>query len=275
MSSHIDPSDIDPSYIEVEQYDAVRLIRINRPDAMNALNFAANDELIEVWTDFNNDDQARVAVLTGSGEQAFCAGADLKTYTMDFATRSAPDFRQNITAGYGIGGITRGLHIDKPVIAAINGYAISGGLEIALACDIRLASESARFGLQDVQWGFHPCDGGLIRLKEIVGLGHAMEMILSGEQIDAETALRIGLVNRVLPINSLVQESLSYAERLASRAPLAQSFAKDVMRRIHGLSMEEALRLESASFHDLAFSEDLKEGTDAFREKREANFKRR
>jgi len=259
-------------YIAVEKREQVRLITINRPETMNSLNFEANDQLIEVWREFDSDDDARVAVLTGSGDSAFCAGADLKTYTMNFATRSAPAFRQEITDGLGLGGITRGLQINKPIIAAVNGYAISGGLEIALACDIRFASNEARFALQDVKWGFHPCDGGLIRLKEIVGLGNAMEMILSGEMIDADTAFRIGLVNRVVDAELLLSETLRYADQLSHRAPLAQQLAKNVMHRIHGMNTEEALRLESSSFHDLAFSEDLKEGTLAFREKREAKF---
>jgi len=262
-------------YIAVENHARVRLITIDRPEAMNSLNFEANDQLIEAWRDFNDDDSARVAVLTGRGTAAFCAGADLKTYTMSFATRPASEFRQQITDGLGLGGITRGLQINKPIVAAINGYAISGGLEIALACDIRLASKEAKFALQDVKWGFHPCDGGLIRLKEIVGLGNAMEMILSGEMVDADMAYRIGLVNRLLEPDRLLSETLEYADLLSQRAPLAQELAKNVMHRIHGMNTEEALRLESASFHDLAFSDDLKEGTRAFKEKRQAEFKRR
>ena len=262
-------------YIHAERRGTTCLIRIDRPQAMNALNFEANDQLIAAWRSFAEDDEARVAVITGQGDAAFCAGADLKSYTMDYATRSAPVFRESITEGLGIGGITRGLDIDKPIIAAINGYAISGGLEIALACDVRVAASNAKFAHQDVRFGFHPCDGGLVRLKEIVGLGNAMEMILGGEQIDAEHALRIGLVNRVVDQSRLLDTALDLAKTMATRAPLAQAFAKNVMRRCHGLPLAEALRLESSSFHDLAFSEDLKEGTDAFREKRSPTFNRR
>ena len=240
---------------------------------MNSLDFAANDELIETWRTFADDPELRVAVITGAGDQAFCAGADLKTYTMAFATTPAPEFRRKYTNGLGFGGITRNLHISKPILAAINGFAISGGFELALACDIRFCADTAQFGLQDVKWGFHACDGGLIRLPEIVGRGNAMEMILSGERIDAAHAYRIGLVNRVFPPAVLLEESLTYAEQLASRAPLAQQLAKDVMVRAEGLNLDEALRLESMSFHALGQTGDLVEGTTAFREKRMAKFR--
>ena len=242
---------------------------------MNSLDFDANDTLIDMWQKFDGDDGLHVAVITGAGEAAFCAGADLKTYTMNFATTPAAEFRQRFTNGPGFGGITRNLHVNKPIVAAINGYAMSGGLELALACDIRFCAEHAVFALQDVRWGFHACDGGLIRLKEIVGLGNAMEMILSGDRIDAQHAARIGLVNRVVAKQALLEQTLAYAQHLASRAPLPQRLAKDVMRRIEGLSQDEALRLESMSFHNLGQTDDLREGTDAFREKRPAQFRGR
>ncbi len=194
---------------------------------------------------------------------------------MAFATTPAPEFRTRFVDGYGLGGITRGLEIDKPLIAAVNGFAISGGLEIALACDLRFASSNAQFALQDSKWGFHACDGGLVRLPMIVGLGNAMEMILSGERIDAEHALRIGLVNRVWPGEELVARSLEYATMLATRAPLSHRFAKDTMRRITGMAMAEQLKCEVRSFYDLGRSEDLAEGTRAFAERREAEFKGR
>ena len=258
-----------------EAHGPVRLITLNRPAKMNSLDFEANDALVERWKAFDADPEARVAVITGAGDRAFCAGADLKTYTMDFARTPAPEFRRRYANGPGFGGITRTLHVFKPVIAAVNGYAVSGGLELALACDIRLCSPNAEFGLQDVKWGFHACDGGLVRLKEIVGLGNAMEMVLTGDLFDAEHAHRIGLVNRVVAEERLVQEALAWAEKLASRAPLAQRFAKEVMHRVHGMPMDEALRLESMSFRNLAHTEDLAEGNAAFRERRPARFKAR
>jgi enoyl-CoA hydratase/carnithine racemase len=255
-----------------ETLGQVRLITINRAAKMNSLDFAANDELVAIWREFDADDSARVAVITGAGEQAFCAGADLKTYTLNFARAAAPEFRERFTNGPGFGGITRNLDIDKPIIAAINGFAISGGFELALACDLRFCSPNAEFALQDAKWGFHACDGGLIRLPQIVGLGHAMEIILSGERVDAEHAYRIGLVNRVFPQAELLQKTIDYAQMLARRAPLSHRFAKEVMRRTMGMSLDEALRAESRSFKDVAMTADLEEGLNSFRERRDAVF---
>lgn len=252
------------SDIRYERHGHVRLLTIDRAPKMNSLDFAANEELCERWREFAADGDARVAVVTGAGSQAFCAGADLKTYTMPFAQAPAPEFRTRFTDGPGFGGITRNLDVDKPVVAAVNGYALSGGLELALACDIRFCSPNAEFGLQDVKWGFHACDGGLIRLPWIIGLGNAMEIVLSGERIRAEHALRIGLVNRVIAAERLLEETLDYAQMLASRAPLAQRFAKQTMLRALGRTIEDGLRTESRSFADLAFTSDLAEGTTAF-----------
>ena len=260
------------SDILYEQHGPVTLITINRADRMNSLDFEANDELVDAWRRFDDDDGARVAVITGAGDKAFCAGADLKTYTIDFANRPAPEFRQRYTDGPGFGGITRNLEIGKPIVAAINGFSISGGFELALACDVRFCSPNAEFALQDVKWGFHACDGGLIRLPQVVGLGHAMEIILSGERIGAEHAMRIGLVTRIYPAGELLTKSLEYASMLATRAPLAQRFAKDVIRRSRGMPFDEALRLESRSFYDLGGTQDIREGTTAFRERRAAKF---
>ena len=261
--------------IRYEMHGQVALITIDRPAKMNSLDFAANDELVAAWKRFDADDDARVAVITGAGEKAFCAGADLKTYTLDFARRPAPEFRRRFTNGPGFAGITRNLPIDKPILAAVNGFAISGGFELALAADIRFCSPNAEFALQDAKWGFHACDGGLIRLPQIVGLGHAMEIILSGERIDAEHAFRIGLVNRIHPAPQLLERTMAYAQMLSARSPLSHRFAKEVIRRSVGLPMDEALRMESRSFHDVGLTQDLAEGTTAFRERREARFEGR
>ena len=261
------------SDINYEHHGAVRLITINRAAKMNSLDFAANDELVAVWREFENDDQARVAVITGAGDKAFCAGADLTNYTLNFAQAPAPEFRRKFTNGPGFGGITRNLDIDKPILAAINGFAISGGFELSLACDIRFCSPNAEFALQDAKWGFHACDGGLIRLPQIVGMGHAMEIILSGERVDAEHALRIGLVNRIYAQNELLEKTMAYAQMLATRSPLSQRFAKEVVRRSVGMHMDEALKWESRSFRDVAFTDDLKEGVASFKERRPADFK--
>ena len=255
-----------------EAHGQVRLITIDRAAKMNSLDFAANDELVAVWREFDADESARVAVVTGAGDKAFCAGADLKTYTLNFARAPAPEFRARFTNGPGFGGITRNLDINKPIVAAINGFAISGGFELALACDLRFCSPNAEFALQDPKWGFHACDGGLIRLPQIVGLGHAMEIILSGERFDAEHAYRIGLVNRIFPQADLLQKTLDYAQMLAKRAPLSHRFAKEVMRRSMGMTLDEALKAESRSFKDVAMTADLEEGLNSFRERRDAVF---
>jgi enoyl-CoA hydratase/carnithine racemase len=261
--------------IRYEAHGRVRLITIDRAAKMNSLDFEANDRLVAAWREFDADDGAHVAVVTGAGTQAFCAGADLKTYTMDFARRPAPEFRRRFTNGPGFGGITRNMDVFKPIVAAVNGYAISGGFELALACDLRFCSPNAEFALQDAKWGFHACDGGLIRLPQIVGLGHAMEIVLSGDRVDAEHAYRIGLVNRIWPQAELLERAMAYAQGLASRSPLSHRFAKEVMKRAVGLPQDEALRLESSSFHDVGLTEDLAEGTTAFRERRQAVFKGR
>ena len=263
------------SDILYESHGRVRLITIDRAAKMNSLDFEANDRLAEVWREFDADDDAYVAVVTGAGDKAFCAGADLKTYTMNFAQRPAPEFRKKYTNGPGFGGITRNMDVFKPIVAAVNGFAISGGFELSLACDLRFCSPNAEFALQDAKWGFHACDGGLIRLPQIVGLGNAMEIILSGERIGAEHALRIGLVNRIWPQAELLERSMDYAQMLAKRSPLSHRFAKEVMKRAVGMPMDEALRLESRSFYDVGFTEDLAEGTTSFRERRDADFKGR
>ena len=263
------------SDIVCEKFGGVWLITIDRAAKMNSLDFASHEELVEVWRDFERDDIARVGVITGAGDKAFCAGADLKTYTMSFATLPPHEFRQKWVDGVGLGGITRGMELDKPLIAAVNGFAISGGLEIALACDLRFCSANAEFALQDSKWGFHACDGGLVRLPMIVGHGNAMEMILSGDRIDATHAHRIGLVNRVWSQPDLLPKALAYAQMLAKRAPLAHRFAKATMRRMVGMPLTEALKTEVRSFYDLGRSEDLAEGTRSFAERRDANFKAR
>ena len=261
--------------IRVEKHGAVWLLTIDRPAKMNSLDFDAHYELVAAWKEFAADEGARVGVITGAGDRAFCAGADLKTYTMDFATRPPHEFRDEFVEGYGLGGITRGLDIDKPLIAAVNGYAVSGGLEIALACDLRFAATSAMFGLQDVKWGFHACDGALIRLPEIVGMGATMEIVLSGDLFDAAHAYRIGLVNQVWPDGEVLDRTLARAEEIAARAPLAIRYAKQVLRRTRTMPLDEALRAEVRSFYDLGQSRDLAEGTTAFAERRAARFEGR
>lgn len=261
------------NHILSEKRGRVTLITIDRPERMNALDYETNQELVRVFEAFEADPDAYVAVVTGAGDKAFCAGGDLKDFTLQYATLPAPEFRRIFIDGPGFGGITRNFKGSKPVVAAINGYCVSGGLEFALAADIRFCSPNAQFGLQDVKWGFHPADGASIRLPLVVGLGNAMEILLSGERIDAEHALRIGLVNRIYPQAELLAKTLEFAEMLATRAPLAQRFAKDVVKRAVGMHMDEALRMEARSFYDLAHTEDIREGVTSFAEKRVPKFR--
>ena len=198
------------SNIVYEVRDRIAYITIDRPEAMNALGPQDNEDIIKAWTEFDSDPDAWVAILTGSGDKAFCAGADLKTYTPMLAERDIYDLRQDSNRP-GFGGITRGLDIWKPIIAAVNGYALAGGLELALACDIRLASSNAQFGSFEVKRGFHHSDGGTARLPLIVGLGNALRMLLTGEAIDAPEALRIGLVSEVVTSEELIVSAERYA----------------------------------------------------------------
>ncbi len=249
-------------------------ITISRTEAMNSLGPEQQEELISVWTDFRDDPEAWVAIITGEGDRAFCAGADLKTYTPHLAERDIYDLRQDANRT-GFGGITRGLDIWKPIIAAVNGYALAGGLELALACDIRIASPNARFGCSEIQRGFHHCDGGTVRLPLIVGLGNALKMQLTGEKIDAAEALRIGLVTEVVPASNLLRTAERYADTIISNGPLGVRSAKESMLRSLGRPLEDALRFENILFSTLTRTEDFKEGPQAFREKRAPEWKGR
>ena len=258
--------------ISYDKHGAVRLITINRADKMNSLDFAANDELIEVWREFDRDDQARVAVITGAGDKAFCAGADLKTYTLAFAQASAPEFRAKYTNGPGFGGITRNLDIDKPILAAVNGFAISGGFELSLACDMRFCSVNAEFALQDAKWGFHACDGGLIRLPQIVGMGHAMEIVLSGERVNADHAYRIGLVNRVVPPTEVNGYAQAQAKKLAAKPLSSLVETKRLMKGGQSKALIERMGEEGQSFRRMLTEPAAREAFGAFMEKRKPDF---
>ena len=253
--------------IRYERRGHVAFITICRPRAMNALGPEQQAEMVEVWGRFRDDAEAWVAIITGEGDRAFCAGADLKTYTPVLAQRDIYDLRQDADRP-GFGGITRGLNIWKPIIAAVNGYALAGGLELALACDIRVASENAMFGCSEVRRGFHHCDGGTVRLPLIVGLGNALKMQLTGEQIDAQEALRIGLVSEVTPQADLMPAAERYAEAIAANGPLGVRSAKESMIRSLGRALEDALRFENVLFSTLTRTEDFAEGPQAFAEKR-------
>ena len=260
------------SAIIYEKRDRIAYITINRPEAMNALGPDHNNEIVEVWTDFRDDPEVWVAILTGAGDRAFCAGADLKTYTPLLGERGSYDVRQDANR-MGFGGITRGMEIWKPIIAAVNGYALAGGLELALACDIRVASENAQFGCSEVRRGFHHCDGGTVRLPLIVGLGNALKMQLTGEHVDAQEALRIGLVSDVVALSDLMETAERYAGVILRNGPLGVRSAKESMLRSLGRVLEDALRFENILFSTLTRTADYKEGPRSFAEKRDPVWK--
>jgi enoyl-CoA hydratase/carnithine racemase len=232
------------SKVIYEKKDRIAYITLNRPEALNALDDEINSELWEVWNDFDKDDSVDVAILTGSG-QAFCAGADLKTFIPRWENATMLDARKNAAMGIG-GGITRGQHrISKPVIASVNGYAIGGGFELALACDIRIASEKARFGVFEVRYGLHQGDGGLVRLVAIAGIATALDLTLTGREITAEEAYRLGLVTKVVPHDQILPAAEEYARMILKNSQQAIRSAKETILDIIGRSLDDALRLES------------------------------
>ncbi len=214
-----------------------------------------------------------VAIITGAGVKAFCSGADIKTLANYYSTTTPIQRKANAEREPGLGGITRNLEIWKPIIAAISGYCVATGLEIALACDIRIASENATFALPEVSRGIMPGAGGTQRLPRLVPLGKSLEMILTGESIDAQEAYRIGLVNRVVPTKDLLSEAMKLAERICRNAPLAVQAAKEAVYRGMHLPLPEALWLEELLAEPVRQSEDAKEGPKAFFQKRPPLFK--
>lgn len=232
------------SVVEYRKNDRIAYIAMNRPDALNALNDELNDELWRVWEDFNRDDAVDVAIITGNG-RAFCAGADLKSWIPRWETANMLDVRKNAARGIG-GGITRGQHrIYKPVIAAVNGHAIGGGFEIALACDIRVASTKAVFGSFEVRIGLHQGDGGLVRLVNIAGMATALEVALTGRPIPAEEAYRMGLVNAVVEPEELMEKAEGYARMILGNSQQAVRSAKETVLELVGRQLDDALLLET------------------------------
>jgi len=227
-----------------DKKDRIAYVTLNRPDAMNALDDEMNDELWAIWRDFNDDPSVDVAILTGAGK-AFCAGADLKTFIPKWEHADMLDARRNAARGIG-GGITRGQHrITKPIIAAINGHAIGGGFELALACDIRVAADSAKFGVFEVRQGLHQGDGGLVRLVAIAGVAVALELTLTGREVAADEALRFGLVNKVVPAGDVLSTAQAYANMMLRNSQQAIRSAKETVLDLIGRPLDDALRLET------------------------------
>lgn len=250
-----------------EKREKIAIITINRPEVHNALDYQTLSELEQAWYDFRDDDALWVAILTGAGDKAFCCGADLKE--MESISDEERKKRKRPP------GIHKGIDIFKPIICGINGLAVGGGLELALASDIRVAAQGARLGLREVCVGLIPTGGGTQRLTRIIPLGIAMEMLLTGRLISADEALQIGLVNKVVPQNELMSECIRYAEKICENAPIAVRSAKESAIRGLSLPLNEGLRLETLLSLFVRETEDAKEGRKAFSEKRKPNYKGR
>lgn len=230
--------------IRYEKRDRIAHVTLNRPDAKNAIDMAMHEELCRVWADFRDDPAVDVAILAGAGD-AFCAGADLKTWVPANYVDATPSRVREIVE-LGFGGITRGLHrITKPIIAAVNGWALAAGLELALACDLRVASDRAMFGSFEARRGFHHGDGGIVRLVNTCGVGVAMQMLLTAEPIDAQRALQCNLVAKVVPHDRLMEEAVLVAKQILRNSQRAVRSAKETILEVIGKGLDEQLRVEA------------------------------
>jgi enoyl-CoA hydratase len=250
-----------------EKKDGIGFITFNRPDRLNALNFRTMDDLDAVLTEAANDSAVRVLIVTGAGEKAFVAGADIN----ELAALTALDGRATALRGQSV--FHRLETLGKPSIAAINGFALGGGCELALACTIRIASKTARLGQPEVKLGIIPGYGGSQRLARLCGKGVAQELCLTGEMINAEEALRVGLVNHVYEPAELLPIAEAMAKKIIANAPLAVKFTMEAIERGMEMGQEEGLFLEATLFGLACTTEDMREGTKAFLEKRPGQFK--
>jgi enoyl-CoA hydratase/carnithine racemase len=253
----------------LETREGVAVVTVNRPDKLNALNDATVAELDVVFAALADDGAVRGVILTGSGEKAFVAGADIA----ELSTQSPIDGKERSRRGQRV--LDRIEHLGKPVVAAVNGFALGGGCELALACHVRVASENAKLGTPEVKLGIMCGYAGTQRLPRLVGRGRALEMLLSGEMVDAQEAYRIGLVNKVFPREALLREAEALLRKMLANGPLSLRFTLEAVAA--GLEMPEgeAQNFEATLFGLICTSEDMKEGTRAFLEKRPAQFKGR
>ena len=253
----------------LERDGAVAIVTVNRPQVLNALNFATIDELRRAALSLKHDAGVRAIVITGAGEKAFVAGADIN----ELAVQTPAQGREHALRGQHVFDLVENL--GKPVIAAINGYALGGGCELAMACTLRLAADTARLGQPEINLGLIPGYGGTQRLARLIGKGPALEMLLTGRHITAQEALDLGLVNRVVPAASLVAEARTLAAELALKAPLAVQYIIEAVQRGLEVSFDKAQFLEATLFGLVSSTDDMREGTKAFLEKRKPDFKGR
>ena len=250
----------------VDVKDKIAIVTLNRPDKLNALNAKTIDELDAVFDELNSD-EVFVIILTGSGGKAFVAGADISELNK-LDTVSAKEFAERGQAVF-----SKIQNFDKPVIAAVNGFALGGGCELALACHIRIASDNAKFGQPEVNLGIIPGYGGTQRLARIINTGRAVEYILTGDMIDAKEALRIGLVSHVFPQSELLSNANEMAKKIAGKGQQAVRLALKAINAVNEVSLKDGLKLEASLFALCCGTEDFKEGTSAFLEKRKPEFK--
>jgi enoyl-CoA hydratase/carnithine racemase len=257
------------SKVLYEKRDRIAYVTINRPEARNAIDPDVHRLMVETWADFRDDDSVDVAILTGAGE-AFCAGADLKTYIPPIMEEgSAGRLREIVELG--LNGFTRGMHrIYKPIVGAINGWALAGGLETAMACDIRIASERAVFGSFEARRGFHHGDGGLVRLVNTCGVGVAMQMLLTAEPLDARRALQCNMVSKVVAHDDLMPEAELVASQILRNSQAAVRSAKQTILDIIGQPLDFQLRTEAWNAYTCADPQETKELLERFYEKNDA-----
>ena len=251
----------------VEKKGHVATVTINRPDKLNALNSQTMNELKDAFTELKSDSETYVVIVTGSGEKAFVAGADISELNK-LDVISGKSFAEN---GQAVFNLIKNL--DKPVIAAVNGFALGGGCELALACHIRIASDNAKFGQPEVNLGIIPGYGGTQRLTRLINSGRAMEYILTGDMIDANEALRIGLISKVYPQAELMNKAMEMAKKITSKGQQAIRLSVKAVNMVDEVSGKEGLNYEASLFSLACGTEDFKEGTKAFLEKRKPDFK--
>jgi len=250
----------------LERDGAIAAITINRPKVLNALNAQTLDELRRAVLDLQRDAAIRVVILTGAGEKSFVAGADIN----ELAVQTPTGGREHALTGQHVFDLIENL--GKPVIAAVNGYALGGGCELAMACTLRIAADTAKLGQPEISLGLMPGYAGTQRLPRLVGKGKAMEMMLTGAPIGADEALRIGLVNRVVPAADVMTEARNLAAQLAASAPVAMRYIINAVNKGMEMPFAEACQYEATLFGLVASTDDMREGTKAFLEKRKATF---